>query len=455
MTTLSAIQASQRTVIGREPLTGIATEAPVRVQRDRLTFDGNGSISNIDLADGGEITLRSQNQKDSFTIKATVYEFGVDRNGPFSFSLPGLEGKLTTSVADTEVSVRGGVSLGSIAAPGVFSERDADGRTHYRLEAGPLGMDFRDADGLLLLDGAVAVTDAAYGVAQTAADLVMGAADGLGDTLDAAWRWATDAPPPTPVVREAFRASPTARGEAGDIARDAMFLAPFAKAAYAGTPTPDGATPVDIHGLFDASDGFSADLFKTRMNGRDTMVLAFRGTEPAEANDWLTNFKHLFAVPSQYVQAVNLASAVRAKYPDADVMLTGHSLGGGLASFAGLMTGTRAYSFNGAGPLGPTRELLPTGSDRTLVTHINTESDPLTGAFGRLAGSPWGATVCTIREESVAPMPNAPEGRESLRNRVVGVAQWFGQHSVNSVVAKLLSVPGQAPTELDCIREHR
>lgn len=455
MTTLTGIQGPQRTVIGREPLTGITTDAPVRIQRDRLTFDGNANLTDIDLSEGREVTFRSANGKDSIGIKATFYEFGISRNGPFSFSLPGIEGKLTTQVADTEVSVRGGISLGSITAPGVFREQDADGKTHYRVEAGPLGLDFRDADGLALLDGAVAATDAAYGVAQVAADVVMDAADVLGDKLDAAWRWATDspaAPPAAPARTTSFRASAATQGEPGEIARNAMFLAPFAKAAYEGEPTPAGATRLDIKGLFDPSDGFSADLFRTRMNGEDTMVLAYRGTELDSAADVMTDVEHLFRVPSQYVQAANLASAVRAKYPDANVILAGHSLGGGLASFAGLMTGTRAYAFNGAALLGPTTAQLPAGADRTLVTHINTESDPLTGMFGGSAGRPTGATVCTVREESIVHTANEPEERQSLRNRTVGVAQLLQQHGISAITSKLTPVAGQGPVDLDCIR---
>jgi hypothetical protein len=428
----------------RSSLTGISVEQPIHVTSDRVSFDGDGRIKALDLSQGTEIAINSANGKDSIELRATYYELALGPGGPISLSLPGFEGKLTTEIADTQVSVRGGVSLASLTAPGVFRQREADGSTRYRLEAGPLGMDFRDPESLLLLDGAAVATESIYDAASATAGAFVDAFETIGQGLGAAWRWASGTPQPT---REEFRLSRTTPGDRGDVAREAMFIAPFAKAAYEGGATPPGAARENIAGLFDPSDGFSADLFRTRQNGRETFVLAFRGTD--NLPDVEADVGHAAYVPSQYVQAVNLAAALRAKHPDADIILTGHSLGGGLASFAGLMTGTRAYAFNSAGPQVPTLLALPDGAQFDLVTHINTESDPLTGLAGDVAGRSWGSTVCTIREESLPADPNAPEFRQSLRDRTVSVAQWIEHHSMNSVAAKL----AESSVELDCVRE--
>lgn len=92
------------------------------------------------------------------------------------------------------------------------------------------------------------------------------------------------------------------------------------------------------------------------------VVIAYAGTEPDlihhtedSLKDWGNNIPQAIGgVPEQYRQAVALASKYRAR--GENVILTGHSLGGGLASYASVVTGAPATAINSA-PLG--RGTLP------------------------------------------------------------------------------------------------
>lgn len=94
----------------------------------------------------------------------------------------------------------------------------------------------------------------------------------------------------------------------------------------------------------DRETGFQAALY---VNGEGNSVLAFAGTNGA--NDWGSNvLQALGLVGAQYDQALVLARTV---YIDtgANIRFVGHSLGGGLAAAAAIVTGGRATTFNAAG----------------------------------------------------------------------------------------------------------
>jgi RHS repeat-associated protein len=78
-------------------------------------------------------------------------------------------------------------------------------------------------------------------------------------------------------------------------------------------------------------------------------VLAFRGTN--EGADWLTNIGQGALGPllrTQYEVAAALADQVNAAVGDASLTMTGHSLGGGLASAAAFETDRPCVTFNAA-----------------------------------------------------------------------------------------------------------
>jgi len=82
-------------------------------------------------------------------------------------------------------------------------------------------------------------------------------------------------------------------------------------------------------------------------SGSPTVVLVIRGT--AELSDWLSNLNWLVGrrfphIRDKYARLRSLLSelipAIKSVYPDANLIATGHSLGGGLAQFS-------AYAYNG------------------------------------------------------------------------------------------------------------
>jgi filamentous hemagglutinin family protein len=101
------------------------------------------------------------------------------------------------------------------------------------------------------------------------------------------------------------------------------------------------------------STGFSAALYN--INGK--IVVAFAGTDPNFvgryidfANDAFNDLLNFAGLSSpQYAFAVQFAQAVAQSYGADNVTLTGHSLGGGLAAYAGSTLGIHAVTFNPAG----------------------------------------------------------------------------------------------------------
>ena len=140
-----------------------------------------------------------------------------------------------------------------------------------------------------------------------------------------------------------------------------------------------GINPTLLH---NGKSGFDASFYR---NAEGAMVLAFTGTD--EGKDWKHNFRQGLGLrDDQYDDAVKLA--VRTKFALGDkVVFTGHSLGGGLAATAALVTETPAVTFNSAGVHDQTleREGLDAGEGliRTyavkneILTHLQEDSLPL------------------------------------------------------------------------------
>jgi hypothetical protein len=95
--------------------------------------------------------------------------------------------------------------------------------------------------------------------------------------------------------------------------------------------------------------GFKASLY---YNEKEKLyILAFAGTE--DLKDWITDIRQGVGLDDgkkgQYHKAAELADKVQEYTGQKNLIITGHSLGGGLASIASAVTGSKAYTFNAAG----------------------------------------------------------------------------------------------------------
>lgn len=96
--------------------------------------------------------------------------------------------------------------------------------------------------------------------------------------------------------------------------------------------------------LENAKTGFRAEIYT---DGQGRYVLAFAGTN--DLKDWIANGgQGLGFDADQYAQGKDLAVLAHQAFGD-DLVITGHSLGGGLAATAALATDSAGVTFNAAG----------------------------------------------------------------------------------------------------------
>lgn len=160
--------------------------------------------------------------------------------------------------------------------------------------------------------------------------------------------------PPVPFVRS--EAPPLATERAGG--PSTIDLAAMAADVYNDTPAPpagyrvaggDDLARIGLRAedLSSPQSSFRARVYVAEGDGGPNYVVSFRGT--TDGSDWKANARQGVGLPSdQYTRALLIAKAI-GRHPEAQVTITGHSLGGGLASAAALASGRDAQTFNAAG----------------------------------------------------------------------------------------------------------
>jgi hypothetical protein len=95
-----------------------------------------------------------------------------------------------------------------------------------------------------------------------------------------------------------------------------------------------------LDSIYEDDTGLKAALF---VNG-DDKVLAFAGTDLMSGADWSTNGNQAYGHDTaQYNSGIRYAASI-----SGNLVLTGHSMGGGIAAAAAIITGRDATTFNAA-----------------------------------------------------------------------------------------------------------
>ncbi|GAE60790.1 XVIPCD domain-containing protein [Xanthomonas arboricola] len=150
--------------------------------------------------------------------------------------------------------------------------------------------------------------------------------------------------------------------------------------------------------LHDAKSGFDAAFYR---NEQGQVVLGFCGTD--EGKDWKHNLgQGLGFDDAQYASAIQLGSQAKQAFGD-QVVISGHSLGGGLAAASAMVNDIPAVTYNAAGV--NDRTLERQGLDASaakdyasselirgyhvkneILTHLQEDSIPLKRAMPNAAG---------------------------------------------------------------------
>ncbi len=125
--------------------------------------------------------------------------------------------------------------------------------------------------------------------------------------------------------------------------------------------------------------GFGARI--SRQEQGDVVVVAFRGSNaPGEDEHWMQDWvvdahQGGGGTPQQYVYGAEMLSAVRNAFPDAELIVAGHSLGGGIAAYSTINLAKpgrlECTTYNAAGI--------------STITLLSLPKDIVAGAAGRIS----------------------------------------------------------------------
>ncbi|MDE1191739.1 MAG: hypothetical protein PW786_06345 [Arachidicoccus sp.] len=127
------------------------------------------------------------------------------------------------------------------------------------------------------------------------------------------------------------------------------------------------------------SQGFLGQLYEKIINGNVLgYTYAFAGTQDLKA-DGVQDLLQLIGLSAQYNQAYNKGIKLSNFFKNLSLTFTGHSLGGGLAALAALVTGRPAITFNAASLSNATLEKYGVSDvSQNNIAAYSTPLDPLT-----------------------------------------------------------------------------
>jgi hypothetical protein len=169
----------------------------------------------------------------------------------------------------------------------------------------------------------------------------------------------------------------------------------------------------------DTYKGFKAAAYST--SDQSQIVIAFRGSVInisdidngiASAKNWIfTDSSFVSGIPTQNLissitYAANFIKLVKSEYPNANITLTGHSLGGAIAQLLGQATGYETYAFDAPGGGQLYSQLSNVWSDTQVggLSGIEGENKNyrIYGDQVSLAGKPIGQTITLAAPSDLA-----------------------------------------------------
>jgi Protein of unknown function (DUF2974) len=207
-----------------------------------------------------------------------------------------------------------------------------------------------------------------------------------------------------------------------------------------------GALGLKPSDLTSTQSSFVARVYVTGSGANTAYVVAFRGST-SNRSDWISNLRQGVGASSDHYNRALYIGAQLARSGARNVQLTGHSLGGGLASAAAIASGRPAQTFNAAGLSDTTIRTANQARTAQGIAHAGAVSafyirGEILSAIQDGGDRVLGALFGGIAGAAVADAPEAYGTRIALDAVRPGGVRWYqdnpvARHGIDWVIASL------------------